>query len=171
MRLNWPRKTKNMSSADGTSARFRYSEAHYPSTDYFPDNNDANNQANSPALPVAPPLPTPKLIPSKPGHRQCRRVRRYEFHCGSRVFGAGIRIDAPQARPEILIAQVMSEQAVYRDPQIAARAAMKKIWCENGKVVEISLGINRPSEMRNVGGFVRKMGDAKVGVNFVKGTV
>ena len=41
-------------------------------------------------------------------------------------------------------------------------------WCKNRKVVEINLGINSLTEMDSVGQFVRKVGYAKVGENFVK---
>ncbi len=44
-------------------------------------------------------------------------------------------------------------------------------WCKNRKVVEINLGINSLADMDSVGGFVRKMGYAKVGENFVKGAL
>lgn len=44
-------------------------------------------------------------------------------------------------------------------------------WCKNRQVVEINLGINSLVEMDSVGAFVRKMGYAKVGENFVKGVV
>ena len=42
-------------------------------------------------------------------------------------------------------------------------------WCANRQVVEINLGVNSLVDMDSVGNFVRKMGYAKVGENFVKG--